>query len=67
MGELREQGAPGSRAAVAADRVRTDLQQAPRGLAIVEALDLRAQVREQPWDLLLGIDLRDRLRGDGGA
>jgi hypothetical protein len=32
---------------VAADRVRADLQQAPRGVAIVEALDPRAQVREQ--------------------
>ena len=60
VGELIEQAAPPARAGLAANLVRSDLLQAARGFALVQPADLRAQVSEQPRNILLGIEVRDR-------
>jgi hypothetical protein len=57
--ELVEQAAPPARAALPADLVRTELLQPARGLALVQPVDLRAQVGEQPRDILLRIEAGD--------
>ena len=58
MDELTEHAAPPARPGLTADLVGPDLQQAPRGFALVQTAGPGAQMGEEPGGLLFGVEAR---------